>query len=191
MARNNKYTVPYRRKREGKTNYRRRINILQGQTLRLVIRKSLKNINIQIVEYSPLGDKVIASANSKELLKKGWKADTSNLSAAYLTGFLLGTKAKKGTHAVVDIGSSPSIKGSILYAAVKGCIDAGVDIPCSESVFPANDRIEGKHVAEYAKLLSESKEKYNKQFSGYIKKGFAPEKFMEHYNEVKKKLGAQ
>ena len=65
--------IPFRRKREGKTNYKKRIAFLTSEKPRLVIRKSLKNITAQIVIYEPKGDKVIASACSAELTKLGWK----------------------------------------------------------------------------------------------------------------------
>ncbi len=191
MAKNNKYAVPYRRKREGKTNYHKRLKLLLGDKLRLVIRKSCKHIMLQVVEFTPAGDKVVASAHSRELLKLGWKASTNNLSAAYLTGLLLGKKVKKDTLCILDIGSSVSVKGSLLYSAVKGCVDGGLNVPCSESVFPDAARIKGSHVAEYAKKLAGDKSAFEKQFSGYSKNKFNPEKLPEHFEEVKKKIGVQ
>ena len=37
------------------------------------------------------------------------------------------------------------------FEIVKGAIDAGMSIPCSEDVFPSADRMTGKHIAEYGK----------------------------------------
>ena len=73
MAKNNSYTVPYRRKRKGATSYKTRLRLIQSGKPRLVIRKSLRNIRLQIIEYSSNNDKVLFSASSAELKKLGWK----------------------------------------------------------------------------------------------------------------------
>src|SRR3989338_7954240 len=116
------YTVAYKRKRSGKTNYKKRLKLLISSKPRLVIRKSLKSTLLQLVEYDADGDRVVASASSRDLVKLGWKASISNLSSAYLTGMLLGQKAKKAKigEAVLDIGLNSPVKGSILFAGVKG-----------------------------------------------------------------------
>ena len=69
------YTVAYRRKRKGLTDYKKRMKTLLGNKPRIVVRKSLKNFTIQIIEFKPTGDKIIASASTKELAKHGWKAE--------------------------------------------------------------------------------------------------------------------
>lgn len=188
MAKNNKYSVPYRRKREGKTDYRKRLKLLLGSKPRLVVRKSGRHISLQIIEFSPVGDRVVASAHSKELQKLGWKASTNNVSAAYLTGLLLAKKVKKVPVCILDIGNNVSVKGSVLYAAVKGCIDGKLNVPCAKAVLPSEDRISGKHVAEFAKALKSDKDKYNLQFSNYVKSGFDPEKLPGHVDEIKGKI---
>ena len=99
------YNVAKRRKRQGKTNYRKRLKLLKSGELRLVVRPSLKRISAQLIEFHPSGDKVIVAANSIELEKLGWNYGKGNIPAAYLTGLLIGTKAKnKGTSYLV-IGS--------------------------------------------------------------------------------------
>jgi len=40
------------------------------------------------------------------------------------------------------------VKGSVQYAAVKGFIDSGIKVPCSEDIFPSDERIEGKNISE-------------------------------------------
>ena len=89
------YTVKYRRKREGKTNYKKRLGYLKSENPRLVIRKSLNNVNVQIIAFQSKGDKILASGHSKELQKYGWKNIRSNLPTAYLTGLLAGKKASE------------------------------------------------------------------------------------------------
>ena len=44
--------IEFRRKREGKTDYKRRLRLLLSNKPRLVIRVSLKNIIIQILHLS-------------------------------------------------------------------------------------------------------------------------------------------
>src|SRR3989344_6735019 len=95
MKESNTYTVPLRRKREGKTNYRKRLRMLLSNKLRLVVRRSLNNISAQIIEYRQNGDRVVACAHSMELKKFGWKTDGGNTPSAYLVGLLLGKKAKE------------------------------------------------------------------------------------------------
>jgi large subunit ribosomal protein L18 len=145
--------INFRRKREGKTDYRKRLKMLISGTPRLVVRRTNKNIIVQVVEYADAGDKVIATANSTELKKLGWKYATGNIPAAYLTGMILAYKAKKKgtTNAIVDLGLQSSKAKSRIYAAVKGAIDGGLKIPASEEMFPPADRLSGKHIAAYAK----------------------------------------
>jgi len=141
----------YRRKAEGKTDYRRRLKLLISGIPRLVIRRTNKNMIVQVVEYSDDGDHVLLTANSSELKKLGWKHATANLPAAYLTGMLAAKKAKekKVKKAIVDLGLQPK-SCSRLYAVVKGAIDGGLDVPASEEIFPSADRLSGKHIAAYA-----------------------------------------
>ncbi len=145
-------TVPYRRKREGKTDYKKRLKLLLSHKPRLVIRKSLDNMIAQIVEYDEKGDKILVSAHSSELKKLGWKFSKGNLPAAYLTGLLAGAKAKKKkiSEAMLDLGLQTSVRGSRIYACLKGVIDAGIKVPHNPEILPDADRISGKHIADYA-----------------------------------------
>ena len=142
-----KLILQFKRKRQGKTNYKKRLALLKSNKLRFVVRKSLKNILIQIVKYEPEGDKILVSAHSNQLKKFGWKSYTGNKQSAYLTGLLAGVKAKKQNinEAILDLGLRPSIKNSVCYAAVKGAIDAGLNIPASEEILP---KISSKEIDE-------------------------------------------
>ena len=186
MKRAKTRTVPYRRVREGKTNYKKRLKLLLSKKPRVVVRRSNKYIKGQFVEYNLSGDKVITFANSKELKNFGWKGGLNNLSSAYLTGLLLAKKSGS-KNAIFDIGMQTSIKSTVLYAFAKGCIEGGLHIPCSENMFPAEEKIAGKNIADYAKLLKADKEKFEKQF-GKISKNIDPEKIIEHFKEVKAKI---
>ncbi len=185
------YTVKYRRKREGLTDYKKRMKLLLGSKPRLVVRKSLKNITMQLIEFHPKGDKVLLTSSSNELAKQGWKASKGNLSAAYLTGYILAKKAKKTTECVLDIGQYTSVKGCLLYAAAQGALDGGLKVPFSKEIAPSMQRIRGEHIATYAKQLKANKDRYQKQFAQYIKTGLDPETLPAHFDQVKKSLGGQ
>ena len=184
------FTVPFRRKREGRTYYKKRLKILLSNKYRFVVRKSLKNFYASIIEYIPKGDKVLFTVNSKTLSNLGWRGDSGNLPSAYLIGFIAGKKAlEKGVNeAVLDLGFNNSTKGSRLYSALAGAIDAGLKIPLNQEVLPEKDRLSGQHIAKYAESLKNNKSRYEKQFSNYIKKGLNPEDIVKHFNEIKGKI---
>ena len=186
MARNARYRVQLRRRREGKTDYQARKALVVSGKPRLVARKSIKNMIAQIVFAKAQGDEVLASAHSSEMAKFGWKAATGNVPSAYLTGLLCGLRAKKEgiTEAVFDIGLIPPTKGSRLFATLNGILDAGVEVPHSEEKL-AKERLNGVHIAAYGKKLGAGSESYTAKFSGYLGKSLAPEKLPEHFTQVK------
>lgn len=154
---------PHRRRREKKTNYKSRLALLKSGTHRLVLRKSLNHFTAQIIEYKKEGDLVLVSAHSSQLKKFGWKQNTGNIPAAYLTGFLLAKKAnkKKIKNAVLDTGLQESTKGSRIYAGLRGVLDGGLIIPHSDDVLPSEERIRGKK-EKISQNLLKVKEKINK-----------------------------
>ncbi|MBD3209326.1 50S ribosomal protein L18 [Candidatus Woesearchaeota archaeon] len=145
-------SVPYRRKRAGKTNYKKRLELLKSRQHRLVIRKTNKHVIMQIVDYHPDGDRVVASVSSKRLGRMGWQHSMKNIPACYLTGLLLARASKERDveAAILDLGLQTPIKGSRLYAALKGAIDGGLAVPTSEDVFPSAERITGAHLQDKA-----------------------------------------
>lgn len=182
--------IPYRRKRQGRTHYKKRIKTLLSNKPRFVVRKSLSNLHVSLIEYSPKGDKVILTVNSKALSKLGWKADSGNLPSAYLVGFMAAKQAQsKGIkEAVLDIGFNNSVKGSRIYATLAGALDAGLAIPADREILPAKERLSGEHIAKYASSMKTDKAKYEKYFSSYLKKGLSPENMVSHFNEIKGKI---
>lgn len=150
MATGPRYKVPFRRRREGRTDYYIRQKLLRSNGVRAVVRRSLKHTTVQFVSFEMVGDTIKASAHSKELQAMGWTHSCSNLPAAYLTGYLAGKKAlKEGIeHAVLDIGRQKPVKGGALFAVLAGMVDAGLEIPHGDSVLPEEDRIKGRHIAE-------------------------------------------
>ncbi|HDD70558.1 MAG TPA: 50S ribosomal protein L18 [Candidatus Woesearchaeota archaeon] len=179
-------TVYYRRSRSGKTNYRQRLKLLLSKKPRVVVRRSSRFIRAQFVEFFDVGDKVLVSVDSKALVKVGWKGALNNMPSAYLLGLLFAKKVGN-KECVLDIGLQTSLKGGVIYSFVKGCIDGGLKIPCAESMFPPEDVISGKNIADFAKFLKADKEKFKRQFSK-VSERLDPEKIVDHFKEVKQKI---
>ncbi|KPV62626.1 MAG: 50S ribosomal protein L18P [Candidatus Bathyarchaeota archaeon BA2] len=192
MAKGPSYRVPFRRRREGKTDYQSRRALVLSKLPRLVARRTLRHIIVQIVKAEDAGDHVVVSAHSSELTKTyGWKGGCGNVPAAYLTGLLCGFRAvahgvKK---AVLDLGLQSPSRGARVFAALKGVLDAGVMVPHSESMLPDENRISGQHVVDYASQLSSNPEEaYKKKFSKHLSRGLRPEQLSEHFSLIKKKI---
>lgn len=179
--------VDFRRKREGRTNYRKRLVMLASYEKRIVARIGKRSMVAQIIEYAPSGDKIILSAHPKELKALGWKFSAANTPAAYLMGYLLATKAKKNKieRAIFDIGLKNSIAKSKIFAFLKGAVDAGLDVPHGEEAFPTEERITGKHIETYAKAKTSGSES---QFNEYKKVGADPQNMSKVFAEVKAKI---
>ncbi len=190
MAKSSNYRVKLRRRREGKTDYQARKALVMSGRPRLVTRTSVRNVNAQIIIAKQIGDQVLASANSRELVKKyGWKAPAGNIPAAYLTGLLVGLKAKaaKVDGSILDIGLITPTKGARIFAVLQGVVDAGVEVPHSEEKI-AKDRLKGDHIALYAKSLSADSDEYKIRFSKYNAGGVTPEKVAEHFSKVRAEI---
>jgi len=94
-----RYQVKYRRRREGKTDYRARQKLItQDKTkynapkYRFVVRISNRDVVCQIIASKIIGDHVVAAAYSHELPRYGLKTGLTNYAAAYATGLLLGRR---------------------------------------------------------------------------------------------------
>ncbi len=88
--------VKYKRRRQGKTDYRARLrlttqdkNKYNTPKYRMTVRFSNKDITCQIQYATIAGDIVVASAYSHELPAYGLKQGLTNYAAAYCTGLLL------------------------------------------------------------------------------------------------------
>ena len=134
-----------RRRLEKKTDYKSRFGLLKSGKIRLVVRKSNKYISAQIVETNIAQDKVLIGVSSKDLLEKGWPKDKTgslkNLQAAYLTGYYIGTLAKKSkiNEMILDIGLNRNIHKSRLFSLLKGVVDSGIDIPHDPEALPTEE----------------------------------------------------
>ena len=146
MATSPRTRVPFRRRREGRTNYRSRLALLKSGETRLVVRRTNGNVIVQFVDWTQGGDAVKATAVAQELAKLGWEGSAKNTPAAYLTGLLAGRRAAEAgvETAVLDIGRHTPTKGSRVFAALKGVLDAGIEVPHGgEDIYPSEERLNG------------------------------------------------
>ncbi len=180
---NSKYVLKFRRQRERKTNYKLREHLLVSERTRVVIRRSVNGINVQLIKYNIKGDEILAAASSRDLKKFGWNASKGNIPAAYLTGYLCGLKAKKVKikHAIVDVGMQTNQKGTRIFATIKGLIDAGLELPYGKGIFPSEERIKGLHIENFAKS---SKTNFSKVKSD-------SEKISKIFEKTKKQIEAK
>lgn len=190
MARGPRYRVPYRRRREKKTDYAARRVLATSGYPRFVVRVSNKNILVQLARSEINGDYILTQASSSELADRyDWQASGKNTPAAYLLGLMAGKKAlKAGVEAAhLDLGLKRPTSGSKVFAAVKGANDAGLEVPCDSDVMPSPERINGTTVAEYAENMEDPLE-YEERFSVYLRKGLRPEALPGHFEEVKARI---
>ncbi len=183
MAKGPRYKVPHRRRREGYTNYRKRLKLLLSKKVRFVVRITNQRVIAQFIAYSPEGDRVLLHVSSEKLREYGWKGDLNNTPAAYLTGLLAGREAlKRGIkEAILDIGLRSPVKGSRVFATLKGAVEAGVEIPHDEEVLPDESRVLGEHIAKFYETNPE-------RFGEYERRGLSPSELPSHVEEVKKKI---
>ncbi len=135
-----------RRRKTAKTDYKARLALLKSEKPRLVIRKTNRYITAQLVESEIAQDKTLAKATSKELLEKGIPKESEgslkSLPAAYLTGYLLVKKLKEQPKEVIlDIGMHRNVHGARIFAALKGAVDAGLNIPHNPESFPSEEKL--------------------------------------------------
>ena len=188
LAHGSRYKLAFKRRKEGKTDYNARLKLIALDKSRMVVRISSNHVTAQIINVNPNGDEIVVSAHSKQLENLGWKGSGKNTSAAYLTGFLCGMKAlNEGIEeTTLDIGLRPALKGSKVFAVLKGAVDAGLHIPHNEVVLPDEERITGEHIAKYSQTLEETELK--EKFSQYLKRGLSPADLPDHFETIKKKI---
>lgn len=149
--------MPPKRRRLGLTDYRKRLKLVKSGLPRLVVRKTNSQIIVQVIMPRLGGDETLITVTSKKLRDYGWRASLKNTPAAYLTGLLAGLLARgKIEKAVLDIGLQTPSRGSKVFAAALGFRDAGIEIPLGGEILPDEDRISGKHISEYYRMIRES-----------------------------------
>jgi len=148
----------FKRRREGKTDYKRRASLLKSRIPRLVVRKTNRYIIVQIVKSEEAQDYVLCTANSSELKKMGLSGSLKNSGASYLTGLLVAKKAKekKIKNAIADFGNYHSTKGGKIYAVLKGVSDGGIEINFDEKMAPPEEKIKKGIKEEQFKKIKEN-----------------------------------
>jgi large subunit ribosomal protein L18 len=152
MSTGPRYFIPFRRRREGRTDYYARGKLLLSRDPRMVVRRTNRGIIIQLSVPEPAGDRTLVSAYSRDLAGYGYTGSGSNTPAAYLTGILFGARCRKAGYqsAVLDIGLARASPGARVFAAVKGALAAGLSVPHSTDVLPDDSRVRGEHIAAFA-----------------------------------------
>lgn len=117
-----------------------------GRRNYVTVQISSENVLVQIHEPKKEGDKILASAHSRALLKKGWKGSRKSVPACYLTGYLAGKKAVQNGLQDAVLYNGTRRYTQRMAAAQKGVIDSGITIPSDDSAFPDENRIMGKHL---------------------------------------------
>ena len=152
-----------RRRKEFKTDYKKRFALLKSGLPRVIFRKTNKYLIVQYVKSDNAQDKILLGIDSKVLLKYGWPKEESikSIPAAYLTGYLFGKKillkrlegSPEGTAVssfeekpIIDFGMARVLHKTRVYAFILGLIDSGIKIECKKESFPEESRIKGNHL---------------------------------------------
>jgi len=152
-AKGPRFRAPFRRRRQGKTNFAKRLALVKSGKTRMVVRRSNKNIVIQFIDFGPEGDKTLLTVSGTHLAKlHGWPSKR-NAWTAYLAGLMAGKMAQeKGVKEfVLDMGMYVPSKGSVIFAALKGAADAGLSTKFDSAKVPEDK-------------LSNPPEKYKEMF---------------------------
>ena len=147
------YSKILRRLRNEKTNYKKRGTMLMGKRDFITVNITNQNTQVQILKPGIAGDVVIASAHSRYLLENGWKGSRKSIPAAYLTGYVAGKKALLlgAKDAILYTGTKRYTQR--MAAALKGVIDAGLEVPADAETFPSAERINGEHLSVKNEVL--------------------------------------
>jgi large subunit ribosomal protein L18 len=148
-------------------------------------------MRVQFIEAHADGDVTLSDSSSYNLSQYGWKLSGANIPAAYLTGYLAGKKALKGgvDEAILDLGLQSNTRGSRIYATLKGIVDAGVDVPASEDIFPEDDVLQGSHIEKAANSIKdEDKDKFKETFARYTSNKVKVDGIPKLVEKVKKEI---
>jgi large subunit ribosomal protein L18 len=124
------FKMSFRRRREGKTNFAKRLALIRSEKTRMVVRRSNKGVMIQFIDFDPKGDRTLLTVNCAHLSKIYNWPSKRNVWTAYLMGLMAGKLAqKKGVKEfILDMGMYTPSKGSIIFAAQKGAHDSGLKV---------------------------------------------------------------
>ncbi|MDD4353307.1 MAG: 50S ribosomal protein L18 [Candidatus Nanoarchaeia archaeon] len=157
MATGPRYSVPYKRKRENKTNYNKRLSAVKSVNPRLIVRKTNFRMIAQLIKFEEAGDKTLISISNVNLKDYGYENAPKNIVTSYLVGYLIGKLALKNKikAAVLDLGLNINTKGNRIFAVLAGAVKSGLKIPYDEKVFPSAERLQGKHIKGFDSKIIE------------------------------------
>merc|ERR1711966_129389 len=204
-----RFQVKFRRRREGRTDYRQRKrlccqakNKYQSPKYRLVVRFTNRQVICQIVFSLIDGDRVLTSASSNELPRYGLKVGLKNYAAAYCTGLLCARRLlakvglddvyegndevdedKRPFRALLDVGCKTTSTGCRIFGALKGAADGGLDVPHSEKRFPGYDRDSKEYDADMHRERI-----FGGHVGGYIEEDIEADGLEELYEAVHEKI---
>jgi large subunit ribosomal protein L18 len=104
-----------KRRRVKLTNYARRFRLLKSGLPRLVLRKSNHYVLAQLVQYTPVGDHVLWTKSTRELVLAGEFTSGTNLEACVALGAIL--PLDDSLQFVIDIGMRRPIKTKPFFVA--------------------------------------------------------------------------
>ncbi|KAL1162808.1 hypothetical protein V6Z11_A07G228000 [Gossypium hirsutum] len=202
-----RFQVKFKRRREGKTDYRDP-SYQSGQE------QTNKDIVAQIIHASISGDIVLAAAYSHELPHYGLEVGLTNYAAAYCVGLLLARRVLKqlemdteyegnveftsfrqmdnnhvqiiagSFRALLDVGLVRTTTGNHVLGVLKGALDGGVDIPHSEKRFAGFNKDSKQLDPEVHRKYT-----YGGHVAAYMKNLMEdePEKYQSHFSEYIKR----
>ena len=152
------HRLAFKRRRAGSTDYALRTKLLRSKLPQLIVRSSNKYVYVQVTSPTASGDRILTSASSKELATFGWRLGSASIPAAYLVGYIAGLRAigLGIPSAILNMGLTTPTKGNRAFAAIGGAIEAGLNVPHQDDVMPSEDRLYGRHIAEYVKKVKEA-----------------------------------
>jgi large subunit ribosomal protein L18 len=171
------HKLAFKRRRAGSTDYALRTKLLRSKLPQLVVRSSNRYIYVQVTNPMTSGDRVLTSASSKELVGFGWNLGSASIPAAYLVGYLAGLRAvgQGISSAILNMGLTTPTRGNKAFAVVGGAAEAGLKVPKEEAIFPPQDRLYGRHIADYIEKVREIAKQEEgaqpKHFSRFSKEG--------------------
>lgn len=192
-------------------------NKYNSKKYRFSVRFTNRDVICQVIYATIQGDVTICSAYSHELPKFGMKAGLTNYAATYATGLLCARRLltkygleetyegntehigedyhveaaddeRRPFKCFLDTGLVRTSTGARVFAALKGAVDGGLDIPHNDKRYAGYDLqdksldpetleryIKGGVVAEYAEEMEEEEpEKYQEHFRAYLAADFDP-----------------
>jgi large subunit ribosomal protein L5e len=193
---------------------------------RFSVRFTNRDVICQVIYATIAGDVTICAAYSHELPKYGMKAGLTNYAAAYATGLLCARRLltkydlaetyegnsenlgqeyhveadgdKRPFKCYLDVGLVKTSTGAKVFAALKGAVDGGLDIPHNDKRYAGYDLqdksldsdtleryIKGGVVAEYAEEMQEEEpEKFQEHFRKYLSEDFDPTELEDNMEGV-------